>query len=371
VFQQRLFNALYAYVNATPPHPGRGALMRLAVRVCPEGLERVARTRAGRPREAQPGLAAGDFAAAEAPHQAAPAPLSHNKLCNLEDFAHPALLPTIRQVFQHDVGRFGPAFPWGAEFRKHWEVAMTVRAFAATGVLRPDAEILGVGAGNEPTLFWLTNFVRRVFATDLYLHQGSWAESANTTMPLDPGSSWPGAWRKRRLVVQHMNALDLQYEDNTFDAIFSSSSVEHFGTPADVRRAVEEMFRVLRPGGILSVSTEFRVEGAPPGLPGVLMWNAEELRTLFLAGLAWTPVSAWDFDLSASTRASEVDFEACCADVAWHAARHGQILLHKLAFRSYPVVLLRKGGLVWTSVHIALRKDDSGQSESEKRTHES
>jgi SAM-dependent methyltransferase len=286
--------------------------------------------------------------------------LSYNKLCNLEDFSSPDLLPVLRQVFRHDLDRFGPAFPRGYEYRKQWEVAMAVRTMADMGLLRSDAEILGIGAGNEPTVFWLTNFVRRVFATDLYLASGNWAESANSSMLIDPGQDWPGPWNKRRLIVQHMNALNLNYEDSSFDAIFSSSSIEHFGTPADVRRSIEEMFRVLRPGGILSLSTEFRISGSPPGLPGILMFDMDQLHELFLQGLAWTPLSLFDVNASAVTRASEVPFSRFANDMAWHTTKYGHILFHKLRFRSYPHILLREGDLVWTSVHIALRKDSQG-----------
>ena len=34
-----------------------------------------------------------------------------------------------------------------------------------------------------------------------------------------------------------MNALDLQFDDDTFDVTFSLSSIEHFGSPANFRRA--------------------------------------------------------------------------------------------------------------------------------------
>src|SRR5438105_1943003 len=117
--------------------------------------------------------------------------LGHNKVCNLEDFAHPDVRDVIRTVFAHELRRFGSDFPAGREYRKHWEVAMAVRTFADHGVLRPDAEVLGVAAGNEPTVFWLTNHVRRVFATDLYLQEGAWGESANASMLVAPDRHWP------------------------------------------------------------------------------------------------------------------------------------------------------------------------------------
>ena len=39
------------------------------------------------------------------------------------------------------------------------------------------------------------------------------------------------------------------------------------------RRSVEEMFRVLRPGGVLALATEFRLEGDAIGYPGLLRWT--------------------------------------------------------------------------------------------------
>jgi SAM-dependent methyltransferase len=201
--------------------------------------------------------------------------LSHNKLCHLSDFSE--LAPVIRRVVPHEVGRFGPNFPVGFEHRKYWEIAMAVRALEDGGAVRPDAEILGVGAGVEPTGFHLTNHVKRVFATDLFAPDppvyfgrlsatmdairgrkpsSGWSEASAESMR-NPGSFWPSPWKPRRLVIQHMNALDLWYDDNTFDGIYSSSSLEHFGGFCEAERAIQEMHRVLKPGGILTISTDF------------------------------------------------------------------------------------------------------------------
>ena len=91
---------------------------------------------------------------------------------------------------------------------------------------------------NEPTLFWLTNHVRRIFATDIYLNPDSWTESADVSMLVDPAVHWPFEWQPRRLVAQHMDGRGLRYGDESFDAIFSSSSLEHFGDRQDVERSI-------------------------------------------------------------------------------------------------------------------------------------
>ena len=74
---------------------------------------------------------------------------AHCKLCELEDFSDPELRELIRDVYASDREHFGDEdFPTGREYRKYWEVAMTLRAFRSTGrPARRRRGVLGVGAG--------------------------------------------------------------------------------------------------------------------------------------------------------------------------------------------------------------------------------
>jgi SAM-dependent methyltransferase len=228
---------------------------------------------------------------------------------------------------------------------------MTLRAFRSFGALRADALALGVGAGHEATIYWLTRHFGRVFAPDLYMTEDAWsARDSVADMLRDPSSHAEGPWNPRRLVVQHMNALNLLYEDESFDAVFSASSIEHFGNLDDVRRGIEEIFRVLRPGGIAALSTEFRIEGLPPGLPGTLMFDEGQLRELFLESLSWRLVSPLDCTISSETLAGSVDFADAVADVE----------AGTIGWSHYPHIVLRSGDLAWTSVHLALIKPSPG-----------
>jgi SAM-dependent methyltransferase len=285
--------------------------------------------------------------------------LSHCKLCELSDFSDPELRELIRDVFASDRDYFGePDFPIGREYRKYWEVAMTIRAFRAFGALRDDARVLGVGAGHEATIYWLTRHVGEVVATDLYEEEDAWSETDSAAeMITDPGRYWDGPWNPERLEVLHMSGLDLRFEDESFDAIFSSSSIEHFGDFRDVRRSVEEMFRVLRPGGVAALATEFRLEGPGLGLPGLLRFDEPELRSLLLDGLWWDPGTPLDLSIDEETFGNPVPMRDAMAD------REAGIR----GWTQYPHVVLRDADYLWTSVHLALIKSGLTASEWRRR----
>ncbi len=272
--------------------------------------------------------------------------VSYCKVCELEDFADLELRDLIREAYASHVELFGPAFPNSVEQRKHWEVAMGLRAFRDFGVLGPTSEVLGVGAGAESTIFWLTNHCGRVFATDLYFDNQEWGSESPAEMLTNPGTLATCPWNPRRLVVQHMDALELRYEDATFDGVFSSGSIEHFGSHADVRRALAEMHRVLRPGGIAALSTEYRIAGDLESLPGILLFDEVQLRALFDEEL-WELVEPLDLTISETTMRVVIDIEEAVA------ARTRAGLPHRA---HYPhLVVKHKAGATWTSVHVVLR----------------
>ena len=289
-----------------------------------------------------------------------PRRFGHCKLCELADFADPELRELIRDVYAADREHFGePDFPTGREYRKYWEVAMTLRALGALGALREDARVLGVGAGHEATIYWLTRKVGRVVATDRYEVEDHWSGTGDSgaDMLSEPGRYWDGPWNPDRLEVLNMDALSLEFEDESFDAIFSSSSIEHFGDFGDVRRAVEEMYRVLRPGGVAALSTEFRIEGPGIGYPGLLRFDEPELRSLLLDGLWWDPADPIDTTISPETLAAPVPMEEAVAD-----NRSG-----KRGWSRYPHIVLSDHGYLFTSIHVALVKSGLTASEWRRR----
>jgi SAM-dependent methyltransferase len=223
--------------------------------------------------------------------------------------------------------------------------------------------VLGVAAGIEETIFWATNRARRVLATDRYLEPAGWDDDAPQAMLERPGDYAPCPWNPERLVVEHMDALELNYEDESFDGAFCSSSIEHFGGRAELAQALGELYRVLKPGGIASLSTEYRLRGPGPGLPGTLLFDARELVELVVDAQPWKPVQPIELGLSERTRGSAIpladEFRAWgrCLGVSEAEAGPSPCVspVRPLRLRR-PHILLEEGDYTFTSVHLALRK---------------
>ena len=281
--------------------------------------------------------------------------LSISKVCELEDFSDPSLRETIRSLFPHELDRFGTDFPHGREYRKYWEVAMAIRAFELGGLLDGTGTFLGIGAGNEPTIFHLTRSAKAVLATDLYDVPG-WEESANVSMLTDPGFHWPFEWDPSKLRVRNMDALALDLPDESISGVFSSSSVEHFGDREAVRRSIDEAHRVLEPGGILSVSSEFRISGERPGIPGALLFDEDDIEDIFIGDRDWSLLEPFDPNVSDATIATQQDFETAAADQNSSVDRLGGLWTHHVEYAVYPHLVLRHLGRRFTSFHLALRK---------------
>jgi SAM-dependent methyltransferase len=269
----------------------------------------------------------------------------YNTILKLEQFSDPAFADLLRETFPSWAESY-PGFPKHYETAKTWEVTQCIRAFRDFGILRPDAELLGIGAGYEMTLYYLTNHVRRVFATDLYATNIDWKEAQNG-MLVDPADFAPGGydWHPRRLVVQHMNALDLRYDDDSFDGVFSCGSIEHFGSLENVAQAAREAGRVLKPGGIFALATEFRIDGNAEevGIPGAILFTPEYIEEHIVKASGLIPVD----EMRAVTTQETTD----CAYPIVEAIEKG------IRQRS---IAATHNGFTWTSGFICLRKPSYG-----------
>ncbi len=177
------------------------------------------------------------------------------KTCDLPDFADPDLAAAIAEIV--------PTATSLPPHRKNWEFASAALFFRDAGVLREDAAVLDVGAGHEELLFWLACRVGRVVALDIY-GQGDFAGGeADRSFMDDPSSFAPYPYPEERLEIVDADARSLPFEDESFDAVVSCSSVEHMGDLGELQTVMREIRRVLRPGGVAYIATEVFLKWAP------------------------------------------------------------------------------------------------------------
>jgi SAM-dependent methyltransferase len=218
-------------------------------------------------------------------------------------------------------------------------------------------------------LFWLANRVGRVVATDIYGQGEFAAREASASMLEDPSAFAPFPYRQDRLEVRFADARRLDFPDASFDAVYTLSSIEHFGSPAEIKRSARELGRVLRPGGYAFVVTELLVrlhplDTAPADFARRLLtlgrrhrratlvrrshlddaFNQRELRRRIVQASGLELLQPLDLSLSPES---------------WHnLARYAQgtseVVTPTGSF--YPHILLRVSRSVFTSVALALRK---------------
>jgi SAM-dependent methyltransferase len=149
--------------------------------------------------------------------------------------------------------------------RKNYEFTQLVYGLGKLGLLHDRARVVSVGAGHEAVLFWLANRMGHVYATDMY--EGVWqnvqAREGDEGVLRSPRDYAPFPYREDRLTFLRMDALRLGFADASFDCAYSLSSIEHFGGVAGASQALDEMARVVRPGGIVALATEYIIDGPP------------------------------------------------------------------------------------------------------------
>ncbi len=150
-----------------------------------------------------------------------------------------------------------------AMHRKAYEFTQLIFGLERLGYLRDDVSVVSVGAGHEGVLYWLANRVGRVVATDMYegVWQSEMAREGDAGVLVNPADYAPFPYRTERLSFLKMDGRRLDFADASFDVAYSLSSIEHFGGVDAARAAIDEMARVVRPGGLVVIATEYILSG--------------------------------------------------------------------------------------------------------------
>jgi SAM-dependent methyltransferase len=147
--------------------------------------------------------------------------------------------------------------------------------------------------------------------------------------------------------------LQVNLPSDTFDAVFSCGSFEHLGSLENVALAATEMGRILKPGGIATIATQFRVDG-PDDLRGfdddLILFTPQmlERHVVERSGLVLRePLALVQSERTFETRHNLVDF-----------IERTQ-LVHTLDEKRavYPNLVLYQDGFLFCSVILTLHKE--------------
>jgi SAM-dependent methyltransferase len=191
-------------------------------------------------------------------------PVSVCKLVDAVDFFRPEVIAQIRRIGQE------PRL-----HNKQWEYALQLEAcerYAPRG-----GRFAGLGSGCELTIPLLAQIAGELTVTDLYGAPGAWGDAARR-----PDQIWPDLPSLR---VQTMDMRRIDLPPDSFDFVSSLCAVEHVGRADQVVDTVRQAGRLLRPHGVLFVTTEYTFDDgsfyAPEWGASTLFLSKSVVRRLF------------------------------------------------------------------------------------------
>jgi SAM-dependent methyltransferase len=191
-----------------------------------------------------------------------------NKLCCIEDWENyevKEIISKLQDITYYNKSRGILARKPGQIHRKDWEWTLGIIALKRFGKLNKNSIALGIGAGKELILFHLANHLGHLYATDLYSTK-QWENFAPADFPENPNKYSPFPYNQNALSALRMDGTRLEFPSDRFDIVFSFSSIEHFGGEnySGALKSLKEMERVLKPGGIAIVATEYIINNKDP-----------------------------------------------------------------------------------------------------------
>jgi len=267
-----------------------------------------------------------------------------NELTNPDKWDNPQWMKIHKELESYSVDKHCFSDTREYAYRKGWEWTQCIWGLHTLGAIDENAKGLGVGAGHEPLLYYLTDHVREVVGIDLYGNQ-EWTNNAtggneaDAAILEDADAFCPRSYDKSRLQLKNMDGTNLQFEDEHFDFVWSLSSIEHFGGHAKAKQAMEEMARVTKKNGIIAVATEFIIT---PDCRDHLEFFTKALFEEYIlnASPRLKPVETMNYQLPS--------LEYLIDPIMIHLDRDVDRLRHH--------IILNDGNVQWTSVICFFRK---------------
>lgn len=230
-----------------------------------------------------------------------------NRLLDLDELESPGFRRTLMKldalVARDDISYLHPS--------KRWEYPWSLER----AELRPGERVLDAGCGDSIFPVYLAHQRLRVTGVDVKL------------------DGRLGRMHGVRVDYVRGDLTGLPFRDAAFDAVFCISVIEHLPEP-QIRRALDELWRVLRPRGRLLLTTDYyedadaEIRFEYPGEPGYRIdwqvFDEKRLRRLLL--------SAPGFRVDGDTDVA----------VDWPAVRRQMRAFHGFPYTAFGVKLVRE-----------------------------
>jgi 2-polyprenyl-3-methyl-5-hydroxy-6-metoxy-1,4-benzoquinol methylase len=173
-----------------------------------------------------------------------------NKLCDVAELEKEPLkmvADEIRQLYS-ELKASNVEFYHKMSLQRLWEYAM---AICYSGI-KNGARVLDAGSGGSIFPAILNKKGCDVYVIDLENERINWTKGIASFLKID-------------LHCDVINMAELPFKKNFFDKIYSVSVIEHI-YERERRKALKEMARVLKPGGIMVLSFDYdssKIKGAP------------------------------------------------------------------------------------------------------------
>jgi SAM-dependent methyltransferase len=280
-----------------------------------------------------------------------------NRLCCIEDWQNDEIREIIFELQKNELYDYINRKNWemksdvvnnrkaGLIHRKDWEWALGIIAMRRFGKLNKRCKAVAVGAGREEVLFYLANYLGHVYVTDLYDGKG-WKNFAPSDFPESPKKYAPFPYEEDALTVLRMDGTNLHFPSDKFDIAFSFSSIEHFGGKdhSGALRSLMEMERVLKPGGIAVVTTEYILNDKehPEFFNRKTIYNdlINKLQKLRL-------VEPLDLRVTTNTLDTVLDYSSA---VYWDTSNDYEFK------KNHPLILIRVKNILVTSLMLVFQK---------------
>lgn len=229
---------------------------------------------------------------------------------------------------------------------------MALRTLDGAGLLKAGSVICGVGAGAGPTTFAVAERGCMVFAADRYLEVTPRSDVTPASMMVRPQQYTRRPLARGSVIPVHSDPRALGLPSGHFDGAFASGEIGRLGSAGSLAAAMEEIGRVLKPGGVASVVAEFLLEG-PNGATGFdedfLLLTPDLIQRYIVEPSGLELLDAPTFELSRQT----YDARAVLKDFGSSVRSPRTVDQKKNVF---PNLVIFHEGFLFCPIHLALRK---------------